>query len=208
MPRQLHQKEYDKGSAGGEPVAHDPLIAGQPTGAHGDRVEARAEAEREERERLQAMAAQQDRMSSLHHDASSRSTDRNAEASSIQGRHEEDTTAESTAIAVAVGVGAALIKTQWIPGILIGAGAVLLGRMYPRMGAYIRPAVKAMVSTGLTMTEQVREMAAEVGEQMQGVIDEVQSERERERNKMHDTATQRDRSADAERDARETATAP
>ena len=84
------------------------------------------------------------------------------------------------ATAAAVGVGAALIEADLVPGILIGVGAILLGKMFPQVGAVLRPIVKTVVRAGLIAAEQGRELAAEASEQVQDVIAEVQSEREQE----------------------------
>ena len=83
----------------------------------------------------------------------------------------------SVSTAVAVGVGAALIEAELIPGILIGAGAVLLGRMFPQIAATLRPVVKTAIRTGLVMADKAREVAAEAGEQVQDMVAEVQAER-------------------------------
>ncbi|MCW7538728.1 DUF5132 domain-containing protein [Aquabacterium sp. A7-Y] len=96
----------------------------------------------------------------------------------------------SVGTAVAVGVGAALIEAELIPGILIGAGAVLLGKMFPQVGQTLRPVVKTVMRAGLAVTDKAREMAAEAGEQVQDMVAEVQTERsERLRRPLPSTRT-------------------
>lgn len=85
----------------------------------------------------------------------------------------------SVSTAVAVGVAAALIESELIPGILIGAGAVLLGKMFPRVAAGMRPVAKTVIRAGIAMTDKARTVAAEAGEQVQDMVAEVQAERER-----------------------------
>jgi hypothetical protein len=85
------------------------------------------------------------------------------------------------ATAVAVGVGAALLEAELIPGILVGAGAVLLGKMFPQVRNAMRPMVKSAVGAGLALADKAREMMAEANEQMQDVVAEVRSERDQQR---------------------------
>jgi hypothetical protein len=81
------------------------------------------------------------------------------------------------AAAVAVGVGAALIEIELLPGILIGAGAVLLARRFPQIGQALKPAVKSAIGAGLAMSDKARRVMAEASEQVQDVVAEVRSER-------------------------------
>jgi hypothetical protein len=85
------------------------------------------------------------------------------------------------ATAVAIGVGAALLEAELIPGILIGAGAVLLGKMFPQVRSAVRPMVKGVVGAGLAMADKAREMVAEANEQVQDMVAEVRSERGEQR---------------------------
>ena len=71
-----------------------------------------------------------------------------------------------------------MIEAELIPGIAVGAGAVLLGMMFPQVRRAMRPVLKTAVRAGMAVTDKAREMAAEAGEQVQDVIAEVQSERE------------------------------
>lgn len=84
----------------------------------------------------------------------------------------------SVATAATVVVGAALLEAELIPGLVIGAGAVLLGMMFPQVRHAVRPVLKTAVRAGLTVVDKAREVAAEAGEQVQDVVAEVRSERE------------------------------
>jgi hypothetical protein len=86
--------------------------------------------------------------------------------------------AGSIGTAVAVGVAAAVIEAELIPGILIGAGAVLLGKMFPSVAAGLRPVAKTVLRAGIAATDKAREVVAEAGEQVQDMVAEVQAERE------------------------------
>jgi len=89
--------------------------------------------------------------------------------------------AGSVGTAVAVGIAAAVIESELIPGILIGAGAILLGRIFPSVAAGLRPVAKSVIRAGMVMTDKAREVAAETGEQMRDLVAEAQAERERGR---------------------------
>lgn len=86
--------------------------------------------------------------------------------------------AGSVGTAVAVGVAAAVIESELIPGILIGAGAILLGKMFPRVAAGMRPIAKSVIRAGLVATDKARVLTAEAGEQMRDMVAEVQAERQ------------------------------
>lgn len=98
-----------------------------------------------------------------------------------RGAWEPDNLADnvgSVATAATVVVGAALIEAELIPGLVIGAGAVLLGMMFPQLRHVVRPVLKTAVRAGMAFTDRAREVVAEAGEQVQDVVAEVQAERE------------------------------
>lgn len=75
-----------------------------------------------------------------------------------------------------VGVGAALIEAELIPGILIGVAAVMMPDILPKLGKVMRPLVKETVRAGYTLTERARESMAEMSEQVQDIVAEVKTE--------------------------------
>lgn len=87
--------------------------------------------------------------------------------------------AASVATAAAIVVGAALIEVELIPGLIIGAGAILLGKLFPEMGAYVRPAIKGAVRAGFFMTQKAREVMAETSEQVHDLVAEVKHEQDK-----------------------------
>jgi hypothetical protein len=89
--------------------------------------------------------------------------------------------AASVATAAAIVVGAALIEVELIPGLIIGAGAILLGKLFPEMGAYVRPAIKGALRAGFFMTQKTREVMAETSEQVHDLVAEVKHEQDKPR---------------------------
>jgi Protein of unknown function (DUF5132) len=82
----------------------------------------------------------------------------------------------SIATAALVGVGAAILEPELIPGLLIGAGAVLAPKVVPALGHMLRPLVKGVVKAGYSATMAVREMAAQAGEQVEDIVAEARAE--------------------------------
>jgi hypothetical protein len=85
--------------------------------------------------------------------------------------------ATSVVTAAAIVVGAALIEVELIPGLIIGAGAILLGKVIPEIGAMVRPAIKGALGVGFSMTNKARQVMAETSEQVHDLVAEVKHER-------------------------------
>lgn len=77
-----------------------------------------------------------------------------------------------------IGIGAALIEAELIPGILIGIGAMLAPKLVPQLGTALRPLVKTAVRAGYALVEKGREIAAETSEELQDIVAEVKAEHE------------------------------
>jgi hypothetical protein len=84
--------------------------------------------------------------------------------------------ASSVATTAAIIIGAALIEVELLPGLIIGAGAILLGKVFPEISGYVRPAVKGMVRAGFNATHKVRQIIAEASEQVSDLVAEVKQE--------------------------------
>ncbi len=84
----------------------------------------------------------------------------------------------SLATAALVGAGLALLEPEFIPGMLIGAGALLAPKILPGLGGMLRPMVKGVVKAGYAATMTVREAVAEAGENMQDIVAEARAEYE------------------------------
>lgn len=82
----------------------------------------------------------------------------------------------SVVAAAAIVVGAALIEVELIPGLIIGAGAILLGKLFPEFGDYVRPAIKGALRAGFVLTQKVQEVVAETSEQVHDLVAEVMHE--------------------------------
>jgi hypothetical protein len=78
----------------------------------------------------------------------------------------------SLATAAMVGIGVAILEPELIPGLLIGAGAVLAPKLLPALGNALRPAVKGLVKAGMA----VRESVAEAGEHFEDIVAEARAE--------------------------------
>jgi hypothetical protein len=86
-----------------------------------------------------------------------------------------DVAAKVATIAV-VGVGAALISAELIPGIIIGVAACLL----PGIGPKLKPLFKSTVRAGYSAVRKTREMVAEAHEQVKDVVAEARADHEAE----------------------------
>jgi hypothetical protein len=75
-----------------------------------------------------------------------------------------------------VGLGAALIEAELIPGMLLGAAAMLMPDLVPKLGRALRPIVKQTVRAGYAVVDRTREAMAEAGEQFEDIVAEVKAE--------------------------------
>lgn len=80
------------------------------------------------------------------------------------------------ATVAAVGIGAALIEVELIPGMLLGVAAMLVPNLLPRLGSGLRPLVKGAVRAGYSVAERTKETVAEANEHFQDIVAEVRSE--------------------------------
>jgi len=82
-----------------------------------------------------------------------------------------DIVAKAATIAV-VGVAAAIVSAELIPGMIIGVAAAFL----PGLGPKLRPFFKSTVKASYTAARKTREMFAEAGEQLQDMVAEAKAE--------------------------------
>ena len=91
-------------------------------------------------------------------------------------------TAESTSFGdkaltvAAVGVAAALIEVDLIPGLLLGVAAMLAPDLLPKIGNGLRPLVKGAVRAGYNVASKAKESVAEASEHFQDIVAEVKAE--------------------------------
>ena len=81
------------------------------------------------------------------------------------------------ATVAAVGVAAALIEVEWIPGLLLGVAAMMAPNLVPKIGQGLRPLIKGAVRAGYSVAERTRETVAEASEQLQDIVAEVRAEK-------------------------------
>jgi|SRR5215471_2349919 len=85
---------------------------------------------------------------------------------------------ETVAAVAVIGIGAALIEVEWIPGILIGIGAMLVPKLIPGFSDAMKPVVRTAVRGGYLATMKTRELVAEAKEQVEDLVAEVRAEQE------------------------------
>lgn len=93
------------------------------------------------------------------------------------GAEQSNDVASKVAIAGVIGVGAALIEISLIPGILVGAAAVLAPKYLPGLRDRLRPMLKHTIRGVYHATEKTREALAEAQEQVQDIMAEARHEK-------------------------------
>jgi hypothetical protein len=73
-------------------------------------------------------------------------------------------------------VGAALIETALIPGMVVGVAAALAPKYAPKLVDSVRPAFRSIVRGAYKFGRKAREAAAEAQEQVQDIVAEVHAE--------------------------------
>ena len=121
------------------------------------------------------------------HPADAHLTHNNLSAESLIDKGKDILTTEvgGVATAAAIILGAALIEVELIPGLVIGAGAIILGKIFPELTGYIRPAIKSAVRAGFTATHKVRQIVAETNEQVSDLLAEVKHEQDQIITQVH-----------------------
>lgn len=99
-----------------------------------------------------------------------------AAAAPVAADQESGDVAAKLTIAGVIGVGAALIEASLIPGILIGAAAVLAPKYLPGIRERMRPLAKSTIRSAYRLTEKTREAFAEAREQVQDIMAEARHE--------------------------------
>lgn len=79
------------------------------------------------------------------------------------------------ATAAVVGIGAALIEVEWIPGLLLGVAAMVAPELVPKAGRGLRPLVRSAIKNGYAATRKTLEWVAEAGEQISDMVAEVRA---------------------------------
>ncbi|WP_158929209.1 DUF5132 domain-containing protein [Acidisphaera sp. S103] len=87
----------------------------------------------------------------------------------------DDFSTKAATVGVIV-VGAALIEAALIPGMIVGAAAILAPKYVPKMGSTLQPMFRSVVRGAYKFGRKAREAAAEAKEQVQDIVAEVHAE--------------------------------
>jgi hypothetical protein len=107
-----------------------------------------------------------------HHAVDAEPLPEELETSSTPEEGSKNELAGKIATIAVVGVGAAIISAELIPGMLLGVAAAFL----PGIGPKIRPFMKSTIRAGYAAVKKTKEMVAEASEQLQDVVAEARSE--------------------------------
>jgi len=94
----------------------------------------------------------------------------------VSAAEPEATMASKAATVAIIGLGVALIEAELIPGMIIGAAAILAPDLLPKIGRGLRPFLKGVMKAGYSLAERTRETMAEASEQLQDIAAEVKAE--------------------------------
>lgn len=111
-----------------------------------------------------------------HHDADKDVNGTSPAVADESNAESNNDVAAKVAIAGVIGVGAALIEVSLIPGILVGAAAVLAPKYLPGIRDRMRPLLKHTIRGVYRATEKTREALAEAQEQVQDIMAEARHE--------------------------------
>ena len=95
-----------------------------------------------------------------------------------ESSHRSGGVAETVAAVAVIGIGAALIEVEWIPGILIGIGAMLAPKLVPGLADAMKPVVRAVIRSSYQAAMKTCEVVAEAKEQLEDIVAEVRAEQE------------------------------
>jgi hypothetical protein len=115
-------------------------------------------------------------------------------------RTEEGTLGGKVLTVAAVGAAAALIEAELIPGIIVGAAAMLVPDLVPRLSKGLRPFLKGAIRAGYDIADKAKETFAEASEQWQDMVAEAKYE--------HDGAPHTERGSETSTGAAAAATEP
>jgi Protein of unknown function (DUF5132) len=94
--------------------------------------------------------------------------------------HEQDSGNLNKTIATVavVAVGAALVETALLPGLVLGVAAVAAPKYLPKLSAALNPLFKSTVRGTYKLAQKSKEMFAEAHEQVNDIVAEVKAENE------------------------------
>ena len=84
----------------------------------------------------------------------------------------------TVATVAVVGIGAAVFEAALLPGLVLGVAAMCVPRYFPQIGSALQPLFKSTVRGASQIGQKTREVIAEVHEQVQDIVAEVDAERD------------------------------
>jgi hypothetical protein len=95
-----------------------------------------------------------------------------------------------TVAAVAiVGVGVAVFEAALLPGVILGAAAVLAPKFVPQLGSALKPLFKSTVRGAYKISQKTREFVAETHEHVQDIVAEVDADVDKKGASLTETAS-------------------
>jgi hypothetical protein len=84
----------------------------------------------------------------------------------------------TVATVAVVGVGAAVFEAALLPGLVLGVAAMCVPRYFPQIGSALQPLFRSTVRGASQIGQKTREVIAEVHEQVQDIVAEVDAEKD------------------------------
>ena len=94
------------------------------------------------------------------------------DASGPEASDNRDDVIVATATVGIICVGAALIETALIPGMIIGVAAMLVPKALPKLGAAVEPVFRGAVRGAYKLGQKARHVMAEAQEQVHDIVAE------------------------------------
>jgi hypothetical protein len=91
---------------------------------------------------------------------------------------EDDLVNAGLATAAIVGLGVVILRSNLLPGMLLGVASMMAPRLFPNLEPALRPFIKDAIKVGYSAAGKAKEMAAEASEQFQDMVAEIRYEEE------------------------------
>jgi hypothetical protein len=79
-----------------------------------------------------------------------------------------------------VGIGVAIVEAELLPGVILGAAAVAAPQLAPKIGSAFAPLFKHTVRGFYRLGQKTKELVAEMHEQFQDIVAEVEAEKQKD----------------------------
>ncbi len=101
--------------------------------------------------------------------------DATAEAGDATDQKTENLVATVATVGI-VGVGVAVFEAALLPGVVLGAVAVLAPKFVPQIGTALKPIFRSTVRGAYKISQKTKEFVAETQEHVQDIVAEVDAE--------------------------------